>query len=74
MSLPVFESNFWTALLRANQTLRSGPIEKLPSPGVLSGSSPAMSGVMVKFPVAGSSRTRLCAQFSEAQTMSFLST
>ena len=46
-SLPVFESNFWTALLRANQMPTSGPIEKLPSPGVLSASSPAISGVMV---------------------------
>ena len=33
-SWPVFESNFWTALLRANQMPPSGPIEKLPTPYV----------------------------------------
>src|SRR5262249_355985 len=73
MSLPVLLSNFCTALLRANQMTPSGPMEKLPNPGTFGGSVPAI-GTLVNVSLVGSNRTRYGAQFSEAQTTSFLST
>ncbi len=72
-SSPVFESNFWTALLRANQMPPSGPIEKLPTPGVFRGSWPGM-GILMKVSLEGSNRTTVCAQFSDIHTMSWTST
>src|ERR1700730_11554714 len=63
-SWPVLESNFCTALLRANQMPPSGPIEKLPTPGVFSRSSPGI-GILMKLLLGGSYRTTVCAQFSD---------
>jgi len=59
--------------LRANQMPPSGPIEKLPTPGVFGGSRPAM-GILMKVSLAGSNRTTVCAQFSDIHTMSWAST